>query len=239
MGGFVRNITGAKDQKKAAGQAAQQQFQATQQAAAAQELARNQTIPLFEPFRNVATPQVMQQYSTAATTPFNFSYNPRNDELVNYALDRSERALSNMAAAGGRANSGGLRQAIFEAGAPILMDRERQLYEQALNAGNNNFERLSSMISGAQNAAGAMGNAYMGIGNQISDLRTQGGNALAAGTIGRGNAQAQGFGTMLKLGGMVAGAMAGSSLGGGLGGLLGGGGSAVTTMLDKPIPFRF
>lgn len=240
MGGFVRKITGVKDQKQAAGEAARQQFEATQQAQAAQETARDQAIGYLDPFRNLATPQAMQQYATAATTPFNFAYDPRNDDLVNYALDRSDRALSNIAAASGKANSGGLRQAIFEAGAPILMNRQNQMYEQALGTQNNNFNRLSSLISGAQNAAAGTGSAYMNAGNQIADLRTQGGNALAAGTIGRGNANAQGFGNMMKIGGMVAGAVAGGPFGAALGGMLGGGGggSTVTTMLDKPVPFR-
>jgi hypothetical protein len=62
-----------------------------------------------------------------------------------------------------------------------------------------------------QNAAAQTGSATQGASNSISDLITQGGNAMAAGRIGAANAQSQGMNNLL--GGAAGFALTGSPLG--------------------------
>lgn len=216
MGGFIRDVTGVTDQKKAASQASNQQYQSTLAAIESAEAARDQYRADLRPFRGVANNVLFDQYRQAMQ-PVDYSYDPRTDDILNYALDRSDNAVLNIAAAQGRAGAGGTRQALIEASAPIMMNRQSQLFNQTYNAQNQRFNQLFNAIGGAQNAAAGMGNSALTTGNAVSNLQTQGGNALAAGTIQRGNANAIGFNNMLGLGTLAASAAGGfGGMGGGL-----------------------
>lgn len=194
-----------KPQEEAAQKAAQLQNNAMMAAIEEQRAARLEQQQNLAPFRALASPDVMGLWSQMAMQPQDYSYNPATDPLLQNAANVASNKVLNLRAAQGRAGSGGTELAINEALAPIYMQRQGQMFDQAFNARNQRFGEIGNIVGTGQNAAAGLGAVSQNAANQISSLRGQGANALAAGQIASANAQAQGTqNTVAALGALAA-----------------------------------
>lgn len=150
-----------------------------------------------------------------------------NNPLFSASLNRLDTLTGAQQAARGRLGAGDtleqLRQNYFATANPLL--------QQA-------FRNASGLANIGQNATTNLGNARLGLGNNVSDLFTQIGNASGAATIGQANARAAGagnlFGMLGNIGGMFLGG--GLPLGSMLGGLGGGGPQSAQSYVNTFYP---
>lgn len=134
-----------------------------------------------------------------------------NNPLFSASLNRLDTLTGAQQAARGRLGAGDtleqLRQNYFATANPLL----QQAFGNAFN--------VAGM---GQNATTNLGNARLGLGNNVSDLFTQIGNASGAATIGQANARAAGASNLFGIGANIAGMFLGGGLP--LGSMFGGGG---------------
>lgn len=200
---LIGDLSG-KPQQEAANQAAKLQYQATMEGIKAQQQALEQQRGDLAPFRNLANGNVLNQYRNLGMNVPDYSYNPNKDALLNNALNRTTRAVMDAQAAKGKLGSGSTLTSLTEAMAPIYMQRQDQQFDRAYNIQNQRFNQLAQLIGTSQNAAAGQGAATANTTNNITDLRTQGANAQAAGAMGAANAQAQGTQNMAGLAALAA-----------------------------------
>lgn len=200
---LIGDLSG-KPQQEAAAEASKLQYQATLAGIEAQKEALAQQRGDLAPFRNMANADVIQKFRRNAFANEDYSYNPRYDGLLNNALNRATRSVMDAQAAKGKLGSGSTLTSLTEAMAPIYMNREQQVFENRYNANNQQFNQLQNIVGMAQNAAAGQGAATANTTNNITDLRTQGANAQAAGQIGAANAQAQGTQNLMGLAALAA-----------------------------------
>ena len=184
MTGFVRKLTGAKDQKQAARDAANAQVESSQ-------AALDQAERLSAPYRGLGE-SAIPQFQQFIDDPTGYSY-LQNNPMFDAALKYSGDQLKSASASRGKFNSGGLVE---------------QLFQNYIATGNDvvnqGYNRLMNPIKiGQAAAAGQAANA--------SELLTGMGNARAAGAIGAANAQAAGTKQAIDLGLNIAGFFAAMS----------------------------
>jgi hypothetical protein len=154
------------------------------------------------------------------------------DPGYQFRLDEGTKALERSAAARGGLMSGGTGKALERYG----QDSASAEYSNAYNRFNNDrttrFNRLSAVAGTGQTAATTLGSLGAASANNISDLATQRGNAIAGGTIGQANAVNGGISTLadfytqqqyMKKFPNYSGGGTGGYAGGGFGGGYGGG----------------
>jgi len=192
----------------AANSAAKYQYAATMAGIEEQKRALEQQRTDLAPFRGLASNNrdgsPMSAFRKLALNTEDYSYRPSQDRLLQGALNRTTRAVMDAQAAKGKLGSGSTLTSLTEAMAPIYMNREQQVFENRYNANNQQFNQLQNMLGMAQNAAAGQGAATQNATNNITDLRTQGANAQAAGQIGAANAQQQGTQNLVGLAAAIA-----------------------------------
>lgn len=215
------NLTGVT-QAEAATEAGQLQYQATQDAIAAQQAAAQQQRQDLQPFTQFGQgmiPQAQQAFAQSQDL-----YGPgAGDAIMNNPMFQAIQSqvqqdiLGNQAARG-RVGTGEtpmfMQDAALRTGFDIL-NNER-------NAQTQRQQMLLQGLGMGQSAAAGQGAAGMQSALQVGNLMGQGANALGAGAVGAANAQAQGTGNLINLGTTLATA----GLGGGFGGVAGAGAGA-------------
>ena len=178
MTGFVRKLTGAKDQKQAARDAANAQKESSQQAI-------DYTKETVGPYSNLGA-SALPQYQTLLSDVSGSQY-LRNNPMFEEALKYSSDQLMKRSAAAGRFNSGDTREALFR----NYLATGNDIVNQAHN------RLLQPIQLGANAATGQAG--------QISGLLTDQGTAAGAGAIGAANATAAGNQSALNLAATIGG----------------------------------
>jgi len=177
----VGSIYGANKSAKASRKAASTQAQATRAAIAENRRQFQQTRGDLAPFRQAGT-AALPGLTSLVTDPNAqrdfIAQNPFFDALANDAQDR----LFNNQAAKGKLGSGetanALQNSLMLLGSDLL---------------NQNIAQRQNLVGMGQNAAAQTGTFGAQSARTIADLRAQGANAQAAGTVGAANAQNQGI----------------------------------------------
>ena len=177
------SITGAGD-RDAARRATRQQIRAEQEA-------RAELIALQQPFIDIGT-RAIPQFNQFVDDPTGADFLEGNP-LFQAAVDNANRATMNVAAAGGRVNSGGVIDELFKNYLAIGDDFV-----------NSAFRRAAVPVEIGQNAASFTG-------TNVSNSITREGAARAAGSIATQNARNQGASNLLNLGTRIFGLFGGGS----------------------------
>lgn len=192
------NLLGGR-QADAARDASRTQAQAADRAIALQRESRDLAREDLAPFVELGEGQI--NALTALLTPEGQADYVENNPFYQLGLDNLNQNTLNNQAARGKLGSGGTLSALQDnamlAGLPLLQNQQNQLFN-AVNLGQ-------------ASASGAANNALLS-GNALSNLTTQRGNAVAAGTVGAANARQAAVNNLLNLGGQLGGA----ALGGGI-----------------------
>ena len=211
--GGVAAIGGAVIQSRSASKAADAQEEASEDAIAFQREALEQSRADLQPFRQAGENALpgLQRLTFGQEDQKQFvTNNPFFDALA----DDAQKRIFNNQAARGKVGSGGTAEA--------LQNRLLLLGPQLVQQSIDNRFKLAQL---GGNAAAGQANATLQTGGTISDLATQGGNAQAAGIIGRGNAIAGGIEGIASA--------AGGAFGGGFGGASTGSGTSVGQMFGN------
>lgn len=213
VGSIVGGITGASDQADAAKQAAATQAAAAQQGIAAQQQALQQYQQMISPFVNAGASALGAQQNLLGLNGNDaqqsaISTLQASPQFTALQKQGEDSILANASATGGL--RGGNIQGTLAQFSPALL-------AQIIN---QQYGNLGGLANTGANAAAGMGSASLNTGSNIAGLLQQQGAATAGGQIAAGNVTANGFNSLLGLGGTVAG------LGGfsGLGNLFGGSG---------------
>lgn len=174
------SLTGAEGYK-AANKASKAQTAAVKQA---EELQRNFSTysrNILQPYADIGANQINSGNVNFLTDPnARFQYLQSNP-LFAMALENANQGTNARAAAGGKFNSGGnagnLAQNVLLNSQPFLESRDRN---------------IMALLGTGENAANNQAGTAFNEGINLADLRTQGGNARAAGYIGQANALSQG-----------------------------------------------
>lgn len=132
-----------------------------------------------------------------------YDYNPATDPLLNNALNRTVRSVMDAQAANGKLGSGSTLTSLVESMAPIYMNRQQQMFDQAYNTNNQQFNQLQNIVGMAQNAAAGQGAATANTANNITNLMTNNANAQAAAGIAQANNQANMLNNLMGAGMMA------------------------------------
>lgn len=213
LGKIVGGITGANDQADAARAAAATQAAAAQQGAARQDAALAQFQQTMSPFVAAGTGALAGQQNLLGLNGNDAQQSAISALQASPAYTSQLQAgqdaiLANASATGGL--RGGNVQSALGQFSPALL-------AQTIN---QQLAGLGGLTALGQNSAAGVGAAQLNTGSNISNLLQQQGAATAGGQIAAGNATANGFNSLLGLGGTLASAGAFS----GLGNLFGGSG---------------
>ena len=191
-------IGGAISSSNAAGaakDAAKTQAAATDRATQAEQQALAQTRSDLQPFRQAGEQQLapltglINNQQTLATDPNAQAAFVQNNPFFSSLANEAQRRIFNNAAAKGKVGSGQTAEALQNS--ILLLGND--LINQQLNRGQQAVGNRLNIAQMGQNAAAGQGNASLNIGNNIADLATQKGNAIAAGQVGSANAFSQGI----------------------------------------------
>lgn len=174
MGKFVSKVTDAVgltnygEQKKAADRAANAQLAATEQQLQAQREADVTQAQRLQPFVDLGLASI-DPYKTLQTRTGQMDY-LTNDPMFNAAVNKQNEELKYASAAGGRANSGDIRNALFQnylASGENTIDRQINRLLGAIGIGQG------SAAGQAANSLGIASNVSNIFGNQ-GDIRSSG-----------------------------------------------------------------
>lgn len=214
MGKFVSKVTDTLgltnygDQKKAADKTTNAQLAMTEQQLQAQREADVTQAQRLQPFVGLGLASV-DPYKTLQTRQGQMDY-LANDPMFDAAVNKQNEELKYASAAGGRANSGDIRNALFQ---------------NYLASGENTIDRQINRLLGAigigQNSATGQAANSLGIANNITDIFGNQGDIRSSGIMARQNINnaATSGGTNLLLQGAMMGF--GGAFGGGGGGMPG------------------
>lgn len=180
----VSGYLGSKGSSKAAKQLAQ----AINTATAEQKRQFNITDEQLAPYRDVG-PNALAAYQGLATPEGQFDYlqsHPLYEYLNKQAADRATDSMI----AGGKSFSG--------QGAKTV---QAGLYDLSEGLVNNALNRYGGLIDTGLGATTQTAGLRQNLANSLSNLTLQGGNAAAAGTVGKYNAYADSINQLAKLGG--------------------------------------
>jgi hypothetical protein len=209
MSKVIGAITGSNSQAKAAKSAANQQYQASQDANKIQKDMYDQTRKDLSPYAQAGgtalsqlmggmgpNGQFMQEYS---------GQDIYDDPSYQFRLQQGQDSIQSGAAAQGGLLSGATQKALLNYG----QDAASQEYGNAYNRFNadqtNQYNRLSNLVGLGQNAAAQQGNAGMQTAQAVANNTMAGANAQAAGTIAAGNRTANNFSSLLGAAGTIGG----------------------------------
>ncbi|WP_372409266.1 DNA transfer protein p32 [Acinetobacter radioresistens] len=209
MSKVIGAITGSNSQAKAAKSAANQQYQASQDANKIQKDMYDQTRKDLSPYAQAGgtalsqlmggmgpNGQFMQEYS---------GQDIYDDPSYQFRLQQGQDSIQSGAAAQGGLLSGATQKALLNYG----QDAASQEYGNAYNRFNadqtNQYNRLSNLVDLGQNAAAQQGNDGMQTAQAVANNTMAGANAQAAGTIAAGNRTANNFSSLLGAAGTIGG----------------------------------
>lgn len=209
MSKVIGAITGSNSQAKAAKSAANQQYQASQDANKIQKDMYDQTRKDLSPYAQAGgtalsqlmggmgpNGQFMQEYS---------GQDIYDDPSYQFRLQQGQDSIQSGAAAQGGLLSGATQKALLNYG----QDAASQEFGNAYNRFNadqtNQYNRLSNLVGLGQNAAAQQGNAGMQTAQAVANNTMAGANAQAAGTIAAGNRTANNFSSLVGAAGAIGG----------------------------------
>lgn len=209
MSKVIGAITGSNSQAKAAKSAANQQYQASQDANKIQKDMYDQTRKDLSPYAQAggtalsqlmggmgSNGQFMQEYS---------GQDIYDDPSYQFRLQQGQDSIQSGAAAQGGLLSGATQKALLNYG----QDAASQEFGNAYNRFNadqtNQYNRLSNLVGLGQNAAAQQGNVGMQTAQAVASNTMAGANAQAAGTIAAGNRTANNFSSLLGAAGTIGG----------------------------------
>lgn len=209
MSKVIGAITGSNNQAKAAKSAANQQYQASQDANKIQKDMYDQTRKDLSPYAQAGgtalsqlmggmgpNGQFMQEYS---------GQDIYDDPSYQFRLQQGQDSIQSGAAAQGGLLSGATQKALLNYG----QDAASQEFGNAYNRFNadqtNQYNRLSNLVGLGQNAAAQQGNAGMQTAQAVANNTMAGANAQAAGTIAAGNRTANNFSSLVGAAGAIGG----------------------------------
>lgn len=209
MSKVIGAITGSNSQAKAAKSAANQQYQASQDANKIQKDMYDQTRKDLSPYAQAggtalsqlmggmgSNGQFMQEYS---------GQDIYDDPSYQFRLQQGQDSIQSGAAAQGGLLSGATQKALLNYG----QDAASQEFGNAYNRFNadqtNQYNRLSNLVGLGQNAAAQQGNAGMQTAQAVANNTMAGANAQAAGTIAAGNRTANNFSSLVGAAGAIGG----------------------------------
>lgn len=194
MSKVIGSITGANKQAKAAQNAADQQYQASQDATKMQKDMFDEVRADQKPYMQAGNQALSGLMGLTGLGGADTAALMKQDPSYQFRLNQGLDGVQSGAAAQGNLLSGATQKALMNYG----QDYASQEY-------GNAFNRLSSITGMGQNAAAGVGNAGMQTSQAMANNTMAGANAQAAGTVAAGNKTANNFQSMLGLGGMAAG----------------------------------
>ena len=111
----------------------------------------------------------------------------REDPGYQFRLSEGQKAIERGAAARGGLNSARTMKALMGYGQNMASQEYQNAYNRYNQNQSNKFNRLASIAGLGQTANQQLGNASMNYGNQMSNLHTGMGNAIAAANMGQSN----------------------------------------------------
>lgn len=187
MGDFFDSLTGS-DAADASMDAAKIQAASSDKALKQQSKFLKKMRKDFAPYRAIGKNQLAGLNNLVNNPAAQLDY-IQNNPFFSALADDAQNRLLNIQAASGRLGTGDTPAA--------LQNQLLLLGNDLLQQGIGNKFNLANM---GQNAAGMTGNAMMNVGNNMSELITGKGNALAAGQVGAANARAAGASNLLNAG---------------------------------------
>lgn len=120
------------------------------------------------------------------------TFNPTQEQLENYPgykfqLDQGNLALQSANSANGSAISGPALKSLMSFNQGLAASNYNNYFNQFQTQQNNIFNRLSSIASLGQNAAGNLGNAGTQLGTGIAQAQAAAGGSIAGGIAGASN----------------------------------------------------
>lgn len=196
MSKVIGSITGANKQAKAAQNAADQQYQASQDATKMQKDMFDEVRADQKPYMQAGNQALSGLMGLTGLGGADTAQLMKQDPSYQFRLNQGLDGVQSGAAAQGNLLSGATQKALMNYG----QDYASQEY-------GNAFNRLSSITGMGQNAAAGVGNAGMQTSQAMANNTMAGANAQAAGTVAAGNRTANNFGSLLGVGNMVSGFM--------------------------------
>ena len=196
----VHSFSGAAGAESAL-EGAELQFASTTAGIAEQREARLAAEARLQPFADLGLGAAEQLTGNISEVNIGqSSQNVLNDPFFAALAGQQDRTELASAAAQGRGGAGDTRDTLQRNRLLLGTQFRQQDFQNRLNANQQRFGQLFNIANLGQSSAAGQANAGLSVANQISNLTTQGGNALAAGGIGAANAQAQGSQNIATLG---------------------------------------
>lgn len=209
MSKVIGAITGSNSQAKAAKSAANQQYQASQDANKIQKDMYDQTRKDLSPYAQAGgtalsqlmggmgpNGQFMQEYSGQAIY---------DDPSYQFRLQQGQDSIQAGAAAQGGLLSGATQKALLNYGQDAASQEYNNAYNRFSADQTNQYNRLSNLVGIGQNAAAQTGTAGTQTAQAVANNTMAGANAQAAGTIAAGNRTANNFSSLLGAAGTIGG----------------------------------
>jgi len=194
MSKVIGSITGANKQAKAEKKAADQQYQASQQASQMQKDMYDQTRQDLSPYTQAGAQALNGLLGLTGLNGGDTMAALQQDPSYQFRLNQGLDSIESGAAAQGGLLSGSTLKALNNYGQNLAS----QEYGNAYN-------RLSNIVGMGQNAAAGVGNAGMQTGQAVANNTMAGANAQAAGQIAAGNRTANNFGSLIGAAGAIGG----------------------------------
>lgn len=208
IGNAIGSLTGANQQAKAATDAANMQMQASKDASAMQKQMYDQTRQDLSPYTNAGTTalgQIMGQLVPDGY--FNQTYSGQslyNDPSYQFRVNQGLGAVQQGAAAQGGLLSGATLKALNDYGQQAASQEYNAGYNRFNADQTNRFNRLNSLVGIGQNAAAGVGNTGANVAQSMANNTMAGADALSAGRIAQGNAQANNMQNLMGVVGTAA-----------------------------------
>jgi hypothetical protein len=181
----------------AAKDAAKTQADAVNKATDQQNAALDKIIALNEPFRQGGLQGMNALLTAYGLQPGDNSgwamkdYTPSDlttDPSYQWRLNQGQQALERSAAAKGGLESGGFMKDLTNYAQGAASQEYGNAYNRYMQNRTSKVNNLQSLAGVGQTATGADTNSTQNTANNVSNLTTQGGNALASGIVGGANA---------------------------------------------------
>ena len=209
IGAITGAITGSNKQAKAAGKAADQQFEATKYASDQQKQMFDDARKDQQPYMQAGSDALKQLMGGMGQNgQFMQTYTGQDiydDPSYKFRLQQGQDSIQSGAAVQGGLLSGATQKALAGYGQDMASQEFSNAYNRFNADQSNQYNRLSNLVGMGQGAAAGVGNAGMQTGQAMANNAMSGANAQAAGTIAKGNSTANNFQSMLGLGSMAAG----------------------------------
>lgn len=204
LGGAILGSKSAKDQAKAATNAANTQAASAAEASRVQKEMYDQTRKDLMPYADAGRNSLAQLMGKMAPDGyFNQTYTGQDiykDPSYNFRFQQGQDAIQSGAAARGGLLSGSTLKALQGYGQDMASQEFGNAYNRFNADQTNQFNRFSSLVGMGQNAAAQQGNTGMQTAQAIANNTMSGANAQAAGIMAAGNRSANTFSNLLGVG---------------------------------------